>query len=116
MNLIERAFALDDIAIRAGGSGRTVIAYAAMFDQPYEVPENPDLRLPGRPYCGHRGRRASHDLQAIPRHKLAPFVRGSGSAVGGLALVAVRTRFPRTLFAHTTSFVGAAPRAAWGEM
>lgn len=35
--IIERSFALDDIAIRAGGSGRTVIAYAAVFDTPYEV-------------------------------------------------------------------------------
>lgn len=35
--IIERAFALDDIAIRAGGSGRTVVAYAAVFDAPYEV-------------------------------------------------------------------------------
>jgi phage head maturation protease len=43
MNLIERAFALDDIAIRAGGSGRTVLAYCAVFDSPYEV----------RDYQGH---------------------------------------------------------------
>jgi phage head maturation protease len=35
--IIERAFPLDDIAIRAGGTGRTVVAYAAMFDAPYEV-------------------------------------------------------------------------------
>lgn len=35
--IIERAFALDDIAIRAGGTGRTVVAYAAVFDSPYEV-------------------------------------------------------------------------------
>ena len=35
--IIERAFALDDIAIRAGGTGRTVIAYAAVFDSQYEV-------------------------------------------------------------------------------
>lgn len=35
--VIERSFALDDIAIRAGGSGRTVVAYAAVFDSPYEV-------------------------------------------------------------------------------
>lgn len=35
--IIERAFPLEDIAIRAGGSGRTVVAYAAMFGAPYEV-------------------------------------------------------------------------------
>lgn len=35
--IIERSFALDDIAIRAGGTGRTVVAYAAVFGAPYEV-------------------------------------------------------------------------------
>lgn len=32
-----RAVALDDIRIRAGGSGRTVEAYAAIFDEPAEI-------------------------------------------------------------------------------
>jgi HK97 family phage prohead protease len=32
-----RSFALDDIQIQRSGDGRTVEAYAAMFDQPYEV-------------------------------------------------------------------------------
>lgn len=32
-----RSWALDDIIIRSGGDGRTVEAYAAMFDTPYEV-------------------------------------------------------------------------------
>lgn len=35
--MLERSFPLEDIAIRAGGTGRTVVAYAAMFDAPYEV-------------------------------------------------------------------------------
>lgn len=35
--LIERAFPLADIEIARGGTGRTVTAYAAMFDAPYEV-------------------------------------------------------------------------------
>lgn len=35
--IIERSFLIDDIAIRAGGTGRTVVAYAAMFGSPYEV-------------------------------------------------------------------------------
>lgn len=34
---IERTFALDDIAIRSGGDGRTVVAYAAVFDTPAEI-------------------------------------------------------------------------------
>lgn len=33
----DRSFALDDIQILRSGDGRTVEAYAAMFDQPYEV-------------------------------------------------------------------------------
>lgn len=33
----ERTFALEDIAIRAGGDGRTVVAYAAVFDTPAEI-------------------------------------------------------------------------------
>ncbi|BBB01069.1 putative phage major capsid protein [Actinacidiphila reveromycinica] len=33
-NLHSRVFALDDIQIRAGGDGRTVTAYAAVFDSP----------------------------------------------------------------------------------
>lgn len=33
-HLYSRVFALDDIQIRAGGDGRTVIAYAAVFDSP----------------------------------------------------------------------------------
>lgn len=32
-----RAVALDDIRIRSGGSGRTVEAYAAIFDEPAEI-------------------------------------------------------------------------------
>lgn len=32
-----RSWALDDIVIRSGGDGRTVEAYAAIFDVPYEV-------------------------------------------------------------------------------
>ncbi len=32
-----RSYALEDIEIERGGDGRTVTAYAAMFDQPYEV-------------------------------------------------------------------------------
>jgi hypothetical protein len=32
-----RAWALDDIRIRSGGDGRTVEAYAAVFDTPTEV-------------------------------------------------------------------------------
>lgn len=35
--MLERSFPLEDIAIRAGGTGRTVVAYAAMFGVPYEV-------------------------------------------------------------------------------
>ncbi|MFJ4735281.1 phage major capsid protein [Streptomyces sp. NPDC088770] len=35
--LYSRVFALDDIAIRAGGDGRTVTAYAAVFDSPAEI-------------------------------------------------------------------------------
>jgi HK97 family phage prohead protease len=35
--LFDRAFALDDIQISRSGDGRTVEAYAACFDQPYEV-------------------------------------------------------------------------------
>lgn len=33
----QRVFALDDIQIRAGGDGRTVTAYAAVFDSPTEI-------------------------------------------------------------------------------
>lgn len=32
-----RTFPLEDIAIRAGGDGRTVVAYAAVFDTPAEI-------------------------------------------------------------------------------
>lgn len=32
-----RSYALEDIEIQRGGDGRTVTAYAAMFDMPYEV-------------------------------------------------------------------------------
>lgn len=35
--IITRAFALDDIAIRSGGDGRTVEAYAAVFDRAVEI-------------------------------------------------------------------------------
>lgn len=35
--IITRSFPIDDIAIRAGGSGRTVVAYAAVFGHEYEV-------------------------------------------------------------------------------
>jgi len=35
--LFERSYRLEDIAIRAGGDGRTVTAYAAVFDTPAEV-------------------------------------------------------------------------------
>lgn len=37
MSLFVRTFALDDIAIRSGGDGRTVEAYAAVFDTPAEI-------------------------------------------------------------------------------
>jgi len=37
MQIIERSFPLDDIAIRADGTGRTVVAYCAEFDREYEV-------------------------------------------------------------------------------
>lgn len=37
MNTYLRSWALDDIAIRSGGDGRTVEAYAAVFDTPAEV-------------------------------------------------------------------------------
>lgn len=33
----ERTFLLEDIAIRADGTGRTVVAYAAVFDAPAEI-------------------------------------------------------------------------------
>jgi HK97 family phage prohead protease len=33
----ERTFLLEDIAIRTGGDGRTVVAYAAVFDTPAEI-------------------------------------------------------------------------------
>lgn len=33
----ERTFMLDDISIRSGGDGRTVVAYAAAFDVPAEI-------------------------------------------------------------------------------
>lgn len=33
----ERTFLLEDIAIRAGGDGRTVVAYAAVFNTPAEI-------------------------------------------------------------------------------
>lgn len=36
-NLHSRVVALDDISIRAGGDGRTVTAYAAVFDSPAEI-------------------------------------------------------------------------------
>lgn len=36
-DLYSRVFSLDDIHIRAGGDGRTVIAYAAVFDRPAEI-------------------------------------------------------------------------------
>ncbi|MFJ9114475.1 phage major capsid protein [Streptomyces sp. NPDC102394] len=36
-DLYSRVFALDDIQIRAGGDGRTVTAYAAVFDSPAEI-------------------------------------------------------------------------------
>ncbi|MFI0897071.1 phage major capsid protein [Streptomyces sp. NPDC020983] len=35
--LYQRVFALDDIEIRAGGDGRTVTAYAAVFDSPTHI-------------------------------------------------------------------------------
>jgi len=35
--LLSRTFPLEDIAIRADGTGRTVTAYAAVFGSPYEV-------------------------------------------------------------------------------
>jgi HK97 family phage prohead protease len=37
MDLRERTFLLEDIAIRSGGDGRTVVAYAAVFGVPAEV-------------------------------------------------------------------------------
>lgn len=37
MNTYLRTWALDDIVVRSGGDGRTVDAYAAIFDTPYEV-------------------------------------------------------------------------------
>jgi HK97 family phage prohead protease len=37
VGMYHRSFALDDIQISRSGDGRTVEAYAAMFDQPYEV-------------------------------------------------------------------------------
>lgn len=36
-HLYSRVFALDDIQIRAGGDGRTVTAYAAVFDSPTHI-------------------------------------------------------------------------------
>ncbi|MEU2340061.1 phage major capsid protein [Streptomyces sp. NPDC013172] len=36
-HLYSRVFALDDIQIRAGGDGRTVTAYAAVFDSPAHI-------------------------------------------------------------------------------
>lgn len=36
-HLYQRVFALDDISIRAGGDGRTVTAYAAVFDSPAHI-------------------------------------------------------------------------------
>lgn len=36
-NMAVRSVLLDDISIRSGGDGRTVVAYAAIFDAPYEV-------------------------------------------------------------------------------
>lgn len=35
--IIGRSFPIEDIAIRSGGGGRTVVAYCAVFDSPYEV-------------------------------------------------------------------------------
>jgi HK97 family phage prohead protease len=35
--LFERSYPLEDIAIRAGGDGRTVVAYAAVFDTQAEI-------------------------------------------------------------------------------
>ena len=37
MTEIGRCVALDDIAIQRGGDGRTVEAYAAVFDTPTEI-------------------------------------------------------------------------------
>jgi len=37
MDLRERTFLLEDIAIRSGGDGRTVVAYAAVFNTPAEI-------------------------------------------------------------------------------
>lgn len=37
MSIYTRSFPLEDISIRAGGDGRTVDAYIAVFDQPAEV-------------------------------------------------------------------------------
>lgn len=37
MTIVSRAFALEDIQIRSGGDGRTVEAYAAVFDTPTEI-------------------------------------------------------------------------------
>jgi HK97 family phage prohead protease len=37
MDLRERTFLLEDIAIRSGGDGRTVVAYAAVFGVPAEI-------------------------------------------------------------------------------
>jgi HK97 family phage prohead protease len=37
VELYERNFLLDDISIRADGTGRTVVAYAAVFDTPAEI-------------------------------------------------------------------------------
>lgn len=37
MDTFMRAFPLDDIVVRAGGDGRTVEAYAAVFDTPTEI-------------------------------------------------------------------------------
>lgn len=34
---VERTYLLEDISIRSGGDGRTVVAYAAVFDVPAEV-------------------------------------------------------------------------------
>lgn len=39
-DVVERAFPLEDIRIRAGGDGRTVEAYASVFDSPYEVSDH----------------------------------------------------------------------------
>jgi HK97 family phage major capsid protein/HK97 family phage prohead protease len=38
--LHSRVFALDDISIRAGGDGRTVTAYAAVFESPAEIKDS----------------------------------------------------------------------------